>query len=915
MKKIILFTLTLICCSAILGQKKTLDFVNLDWPKLGVLTYETKISNNGEYVMYTVKSNAAGATLFIQPVNKSWKKAIPRAGNSIIAGNACFNPDNKFAFFLTQENNMGIVDLRKAIVDTFRNVRSFKIPTAGSGQWLAYEKNSQDSELMLLDLFSGREQRYYNVEDYYFNDSGNALVIKTSQKQIGSPRCMLSWLDLIKSTLRNVWEGDTVEHIVFDKSGERLAFSTGENSFGKIVRRLRYFESGSDSADIWFNGEIHRGDQTFVLSNTGFLQFSPGGRKLFFAVQLFDTTKQVDPPAGDVDVWTYHDEWLQSQQQTFGIGKNQTLKAVVNASDKRPILLEEESIYFNMLEMPVNEDLDYVIVKTSQNPQDIFWLKAARPSLFLVSTKNGEKTLLKQYFLDDNSRTFLSPQGKYVLWYDREKKHYFAHNVSDGSTKNITSKIPTPVYEEDTDVAMPPTPYGIAGWVKNDKAVLIYDHYDIWEVDPAGRTIPINVTNGFGRKSKIILRCIPENSANSLVPIVDPKGRLVLSAFNEFNKNNGFYVKKMDSGGDPLILSMGPYLYYTENPMPSNATILFNDYNLRKPIKAKYQDVYVLNRESVTEAPNLFVTRDFRTFIQLTDIATEKDYNWMHSELIRWKMFDGKPSEGILFKPENFDSTKRYPVIFNFYQKESNALNHFIYPKLSDANINIPWFVSNGYLVFVPNIYYKIGEPGESVFNAVGSAAQFLGRLPWVDSKHMGIQGHSFGGYEVNYLVTRTNMFAAAASASGCTNYVSMYNQLRLGGGNTGQLGFESSIYRTGATLWQKPQSFIRNSPVFRTDKVVTPLLIMHNKDDEAIPWSQAVEFFVSLRRLCKPVWMLQYNGERHGIYEQKNQLDYSIRLSQYFDHFLKGVDEPKWMKIGIPATLKKIGSGFETTN
>jgi dipeptidyl aminopeptidase/acylaminoacyl peptidase len=351
---------------------------------------------------------------------------------------------------------------------------------------------------------------------------------------------------------------------------------------------------------------------------------------------------------------------------------------------------------------------------------------------------------------------------------------------------------------------------------------------------------------------------------------------------------------------------MGPYIYYY--PLQSS------DIHSFLPIKAQNANMFIVQRMSATEYPNIFITNDFRNMVQLSTLQPQKNFRWMTTELIRWKMFNGMQGEGILYKPENFDHNKKYPIVFYFYEKDADGLYNFINPIRSNGTMNIAYFVSNGYLVFDPNIYYNIGYPGESAYNSVVSAAKYLSKLPWVDSGKMGLQGISWGGYEVNYLITRTNIFAAAASSAGLSNFISAYGSLS-DNGHSLQTQFETGQGRIGANLWQKPELYIKNSPIFKADKVQTPLLIMHNKEDGAAPWSQAIEWFTALRRLNKKVWMLQYDGEGHGISQPKNQLDYSIRLGQFFDHYLKSGSEPRWLTEGVPASLKGIDLGLELSN
>jgi dipeptidyl aminopeptidase/acylaminoacyl peptidase len=352
--------------------------------------------------------------------------------------------------------------------------------------------------------------------------------------------------------------------------------------------------------------------------------------------------------------------------------------------------------------------------------------------------------------------------------------------------------------------------------------------------------------------------------------------------------------------------------------------------------KAKDKEVVLFTKETFNESPNLYVGNiksydyskltniefetnkityiDSLTETRLSNINPQQnDYNWFTVELRKWKMLDGKMSEGLLYKPENFDSTKKYPVIFYFYERDADTRYSYIAPQPVRASINIPWFVSNGYIVFDPNIYYKTGQPGEDAYNSVVSAAKYLGKFKWIDTTKMAIQGHSWGGYQVAYLITRTNMFAAAEAGAPVANMTSAYGGIRWGTGISRQFQYEHSQSRLGSTLWEKPELYIKNSPLFRADKINTPLLMMHNDADGAVPWYQGIEYFSALRRLGKKVWMMEYNGEDHGLLERRNRKDWSIRLGQFFDYYLKGAPAPVWIKDGVPATSKGIEWGLGT--
>ena len=174
--------------------------------------------------------------------------------------------------------------------------------------------------------------------------------------------------------------------------------------------------------------------------------------------------------------------------------------------------------------------------------------------------------------------------------------------------------------------------------------------------------------------------------------------------------------------------------------------------------------------------------------------------------------------------------------------------------------------------------------------------------------------GQSWGGYQVAYLITQTNMYAAAWAGAPVVNMTSAYGGIRWESGMSRQFQYERTQSRIGGTLWEKPDLYIRNSPLFHLPKVQTPVVIMANDADGAVPWYQGIEMFTDLRRLGKPVWLLQYNGEAHNLVKRENRKDISIRELQFFDHYLKGAPAPVWLEKGVPAVEKGRNWGLETS-
>jgi dipeptidyl aminopeptidase/acylaminoacyl peptidase len=309
-------------------------------------------------------------------------------------------------------------------------------------------------------------------------------------------------------------------------------------------------------------------------------------------------------------------------------------------------------------------------------------------------------------------------------------------------------------------------------------------------------------------------------------------------------------------------------------------------------VNGKY---YLMKRGNAKQYPNCLLTSDFVNFQQVTNLQPEKYCNWMTAELHLFKRLDSSIAQGLLYKPENFNPIKKYPVIFLCYETMSDDLNKYLIPKHSNGPVEVSYLVSNGYLVFLPDVIFKHpGMTGESFYNAVMGAAQYLERMPYVDGSKMGLEGHSFGAFGINYIITHTNKFAAALSASGASNMVSMNTALW---DRTGNSKMNYSQYRLDKTLWEDADLYLKNSPIILAQQIVTPVLLMANKADTQVPNTEGRGLFISLRRLGKPVWMLEYDEEGHTIRNEINQKDYEYRVMEFFDYYLKGKPMPAWLK------------------
>jgi dipeptidyl aminopeptidase/acylaminoacyl peptidase len=335
--------------------------------------------------------------------------------------------------------------------------------------------------------------------------------------------------------------------------------------------------------------------------------------------------------------------------------------------------------------------------------------------------------------------------------------------------------------------------------------------------------------------------------------------------------------------------------------------LVFTDHRYYALKKAEKSDDFIVRRSTYQQNPEIYATNPKFSMLNQLSFTNPQQENvkWGSVELVDYNTNDGTPLQGLLFKPENFDSNKKYPMMVYFYERNSDGLHNYRAPAPSASTINIPYFVSNDYVVFVPDIKYDLGLPGPSAYNSIMPGVHAVVAKGFIDSDNMAIQGQSWGGYQVAYLITQTNMFKAAGAGAPVVNMTSAYGGIRWGTGMSRMFQYEQTQSRIGGTLWDKPSHYIENSPLFYADRVQTPVLIMHNDADGAVPWYQGIEMFMSLKRLNSPAWLLVYNDEDHNLVQRKNRKDLSVRLSQFFDHYLKGAPAPLWMTEGLPAIEK----------
>lgn len=949
LKPLILCTFLLII-NFFSAQKKPLDHSVYDaWESVG----SRLISNDGKWLGYYVDAQEGDGNLYLySTINKTQQK-FHRASKFFLTS------DSKFAIFTVKpfykdikavkdkklkkdklaKDSLYLVNLSTNKIEKIANVKSYKAPFKGVSL-VAYllenlkekstdspkdddkdeakdddDKNAKPSELVVINLKTGQKQSFQNVVKYQFSENGKQLAFVTQQpeekkdpkdKEKDKPKdkskpkkYALQSVNLVN--LENFAvnklleeEGDFAQ-LTFDKSATQFALTGTTSAENDLVKdyNLYYFSKNKKAV---INQNSQKIPKDWVISENQAPNFSKDGKQLYFGVAPKPIAKDTALIANDhaiLDVWSYKDDYLKTIQLK---NLNKDLKKSYDA-----VLQTEKPETLTALSRPemdsiaiINEGNAPFSLGISNNASraESQWTGAEKKNYYIVNNLTGEAT---EFLKTLNGRIYPSPLGKFMVYFNREDGNWYAYNVDKKSTSQLNKGLAVKFTDEELDMPDYPNAYGLEGFTDKDFSVIIKDRYDFWEFFLDGKTAPKNITNGFGRKNKI---SFDTYQLDKDIRSFNRNAEMYLFAFNEDNKQSGIFKTKISSIKNPELLQLGDF------------------YGYKNLVKAKNAEVYSYTKETYQEAPNVYISDDFKTENKISEINPQQSqYNWGTTELISWTTPKGYQSKGILYKPEDFDPNKKYPMIVYFYEKLSDGLNRYIAPSPTPSRLNIPYFVSNGYLVFTPDISYEDGHPGKSAVEFINSGVEYLKKNSWVNGKKIGIQGQSWGGYQVSYLITQNDMYAAAWAGAPVVNMTSAYGGIRWSSGMNRQFQYEKSQSRIGKTLWEAPELYLENSPLFHLDKVTTPVVIMSNDKDGAVPWYQGIEMFTALRRLDKKVWLLNYNNDDHNLTKRQNKKDIQIREQQFFDYYLKDAKAPVWMTRGIPSTLKGKDWGFELTD
>ena len=918
------------------AQKKPLDNNSYDgWKSLS----SPVISDDGKWIGYTINPQQGDGWLYIFNRISGQKDSVAR-GTGL-----AFSPEISYLAYQIipsysdtrqakkkklKEDKMPKNDLEFRILSNnqitrISRVKSFALPEKNS-QWMAYllekklvdkagKKSFADSsqisdatltkkskkpdpkgtDLVVFNPVTKKEYKYQDVIEYVVAKDGKSIsFIQDVIDSAKTENFKINVFNTGAETLKIIFEGKgSAKKLSTDRIGNFVSFIYSTDTSKVKVYDLWLSKNNAMSEKIidGLNPAMAKG---WSVSENGNIAFSDNGSRIYFGTAAKPVKEPEDTLLDDekykVDIWSWDDAVLQPmQKKQLEQEKKRNYTAVYQIDKGVMHQLADSTIPTVRITQKGNSD---VVLGTSdlKYRKASSWDGGTNEDVYVINLKTGIKTLIIE---KAGSRVFISPECNYLVYWSNDEKAWISKSILSGVKKNLTSDIRVPFFDELNDVPDDPSPHGFAGWQDDAKHILVYDRYDLWSLDLSASEKPVNITNNIGRQNNIRFRY---SKLDPDEEVINRKNTIYLTAFNYETKEAGCFSLRPEKTGNPdkLIVEKASF--------PGNLS------------KSKKADILIWQKGNFTSSPELY--QSDMSFQNARKISVtnpqQSNFNWGTVEIVEWMSFDRQKLQGLLYKPEDFDPSRKYPMIVYFYERSSDGIYNYMPPAPSASIINRTFAVSNGYLVFVPDIPYTIGYPGQSCYNSVVSGTYaLLDKYSFIDKNKLGLDGQSWGGYQIAYLVTQTDLFACAYAGAAVSDMISAYGGIRWGTGMSRMFQYEKTQSRIGGTLWDKPLQFLENSPIFWVPKINTPLLLMHNDADDAVPWYQSIEFITALRRLDKPAWLLSYNDEAHNLIKRPNKKDISIRKMQFFDHFLKGAPMPFWMKYGISQTEKGKNDGY----
>lgn len=865
---------------------------------------ESLISDYGSWIAYTANPDRGDGEVVIKSTGIDKEYIFERGSETIFSSNENWAAVTLAADFIDREKksdkqkDLMLLNLYKGDTLSIKNISSHSF--SPDSKWFAVKKNNDEkdstfkditndgSDLLLFNLTTSDVDTISFADQFAFDSLSNYMAFSIEDTSGSGNGLYLYNLNDIEIYAVDTSSDSKITNLVWDRKN-KLAFLKSQMDSSGI----------SDTSDlrIW-NGTVEAAVSTedcpegYYLPAENKLSWSKGGERLFFGYKkqskkkdkakadggksdgdsagadIYDIEKLVKER--DLNVWHWNDPLIKTNEiKEWKNKKKHVLGAVYHVNSDKTVFLADE----DLPDIIVNNNPEYALGYSDLKYQKLRTWDGEYFDYVLVDLSNDQRDVVAEKIQTPAS---LSPDGKFVVFYNGGQ--WYLYNTSKKTILDLTTQIDNPFADEDHDYPMAAPGYGIAGWLEDDEAVLIYDKYDIWQFNSeTGEAL--NLTEGYGRQNDLTFRMYNLSREKEFLRSDET---VLLSAFHNFKKYTRIYSFEINSGNLKELVN--------------------EDKKYTVKSKAKKSDILLFTKESYNEFPDLRISdMNLNNQKKLTSLDKQREkFDWGNAELIEWNSIDGIPLQGVVIKPENFEEGKPYPVLVYYYRFFSERVHEFN-DMVINHRPNFAYYVSNGYVVFLPDIRFEIGRPGFSATKCLVPGVQKLIDLGIAKPDGIALHGHSWSGYQTAFVVTQTDIFACAVAGAPVSNMTSAYSGIRWGSGLARQFQYEKAQSRIGVSLFENPMPYIENSPVFSAGKINTPLLIEHGDADEAVPWYQSIELYLAMRRLGKDCIFLHYKDEPHHLKKYPNKLDYSIKMKEFIDHHCKGTPAPDWMTKGEP--------------
>ncbi len=767
--------------------------------------------------------------------------------------------------------------------------------------------DGKGTDALLHDLVTGRSLFLGSVDDAAFNRQGDLLAFT-----VGAPVRDGNGLFVIDLAhgITHVLDNDSAMYsrMVFSDDGNGIAVLKG-----KDVPKMREHETvllafpdlraaisgGPLTAPVLFDPAKAEGfPKDFMLSDRAAVSWSDDKQRIFFGMipqtAAPDTAKRKSADSvANVDVWGALDERVQSDQMARAdADRNFSFREALVVPTGRFVRLADST----MKELDVAPDGKWAIGRDIRGYISDY--VPARADIYRVNTTTGERTLILKAALIGQHVVGVTPNSKHFLYWKDAK--YQDYDLEASTTKTL-GDAKTPSFN-DTEFDHPGTvpPFGVVGYPKDGNGVIVEHRYDLWLL-PFDGSAPKAITLGVGAKQEIKFMPVRTAPVDPMLPRAEREARvydlskpLLLSAYGEWTKKAGFYT--LADG------QMKP--------------ILYEDAAFSNPQQAAKADRFLWTRQTFVEFPDLRVSTAVLTDARKITNANPQqgDYLWGHRLLFDYKIKDGTRLQGILAIPNDYQPGTKLPMIVSFYEKNSQNMHRYVAPSFLTGMGALPMeAVSRGYLTMFADIHYHTGKSHSDQLEGVEAATKKVIELGYADPKHIGLNGHSYGGEGAGFIATRSRMFAAVGVGAGVSDLYTDFDQswgwsYQNTSGSSGQNGLDYYIYgqgRWGFSPWDKPDVYHFESSLTHAPEATAAILIMHGTADPTVSFNEGLKFYTALRYNKKNATLLAYLNEPHGLRGLANRKDLTIRYFQFFDHYLRGAPAPKWLTAGVPYLVK----------